>query len=74
MTGTFFFSIFPPFDLIPEKYRTKSPIEQRQYFCDGGVSGGPGMRLYDEEQFGPVVPVAALRIRKSRFLSMDFIL
>ncbi|MEN6318380.1 MAG: NADP-dependent glyceraldehyde-3-phosphate dehydrogenase [Syntrophaceae bacterium] len=30
-------SIFPNDDLIPEKYRIASPIEQRQYLCDGEI-------------------------------------
>jgi glyceraldehyde-3-phosphate dehydrogenase (NADP+) len=30
-------SMFPTDDLIPEKYRITSPIEQRQYLCDGAI-------------------------------------
>jgi hypothetical protein len=34
MTDELFTSIFPNGDMVPEKYRIASPIEQRQYLCD----------------------------------------
>ncbi|RPJ22616.1 MAG: aldehyde dehydrogenase family protein, partial [Desulfobacteraceae bacterium] len=35
-------SIIPPEGAIPEKWRITSPIEQRQYLCDGGVKEWAG--------------------------------
>lgn len=37
MTDKFFTPIFPSNDMIPDKYRIVSPIEQRQYLCDGSL-------------------------------------
>ncbi|MFZ2634692.1 MAG: NADP-dependent glyceraldehyde-3-phosphate dehydrogenase [Desulfosalsimonadaceae bacterium] len=37
MTDAPFTAIFPNVDGIPEKHRIASPIEQRQYLCDGQI-------------------------------------
>ena len=37
-------SIFPSDELIPEKYRIVSPIEQRQYLCDGEIREWNGLQ------------------------------
>lgn len=42
MTDELFTSIFPTDDMIPEKYRISSPIEQRQYLCDGAIKEWTG--------------------------------
>jgi glyceraldehyde-3-phosphate dehydrogenase (NADP+) len=42
MTDELFTSIFPTDDMVPEKYRIASPIEQRQYLCDGAIKEWTG--------------------------------
>jgi glyceraldehyde-3-phosphate dehydrogenase (NADP+) len=42
MTNELFTSIFPNEDMVPEKYRIASPIEQRQYLCDGAMEEWTG--------------------------------
>jgi acyl-CoA reductase-like NAD-dependent aldehyde dehydrogenase len=42
MTNELFTSIFPNEDMVPEKYRIVSPIEQRQYLCDGAMEEWTG--------------------------------
>lgn len=42
MTDELFTSIFPTDDMVPEKYRIASPIEQRQYLCDGAIKEWSG--------------------------------
>jgi len=37
MTEGLFSSLFPPDDMIPEKYRIASRLDQRQYLCDGEI-------------------------------------
>jgi len=37
MTNELFTSIFPNEDMVPEEYRITSPIEHRQYLCDGAT-------------------------------------
>jgi glyceraldehyde-3-phosphate dehydrogenase (NADP+) len=42
MTGARSASIFPSENTIPEKWRIPSPIEQRQYLCDGVIKEWTG--------------------------------
>ncbi|MBA4418239.1 MAG: NADP-dependent glyceraldehyde-3-phosphate dehydrogenase [Syntrophus sp. (in: bacteria)] len=42
MTDEFFASIFPNDHMVPEKHRIASPIEQRQYLCDGAIKEWTG--------------------------------
>ena len=44
MTDEPFNSIFPNADTVPEKYRITSPIEQRQYLCDGAIKEWTGLQ------------------------------
>ena len=44
MTGARTASIFPAEKAIPEKWRIASPMEQRQYLCDGAIKGWNGPR------------------------------
>ncbi len=42
MTNEFLNSIFPRPDMVPSPYRIASPIEQRQYLCDGAIKEWSG--------------------------------
>ena len=42
MTDELFASIFPIEESIPQKYRIASPMEQREYLCDGAIRHWPG--------------------------------
>jgi glyceraldehyde-3-phosphate dehydrogenase (NADP+) len=42
MANKIFSSIFANNDMIPERYRIPSPIEQRQYLCDGAIKEWSG--------------------------------
>ena len=44
MTDELFNSIFPKADMVPEKYRIASHIEQRQYLCDGAIKEWTGLQ------------------------------
>jgi len=63
MTEELFISIFPSSDRIPEKYRIASPIEQRQYLCDGAIKEWAGPQ---QDVLSPVCEVIDNRVRQKR--------
>ena len=54
---------FPGNDMVPEKYRIASPIEQRQYLCDGVIKewGGP-----QHDVLSPIGETIADTLRQKR--------
>ena len=51
MTADPFASLFPTEDAIPDTYRLSSPLEQRQYLCDGEI------KLWQGQQQDVVSPL-----------------
>lgn len=63
MTDDCFSSIFPADDRIPEKYRITSPIEQRQYLCDGIIKEWTGPQ---QEVLSPICEAIGDTVRQKR--------
>ena len=63
MTDELFTSIFPVDDTIPEKYRIASPIEQRQYLCDGAIKEWAGPQ---QDVLSPICEAIGDTVRQKR--------
>ena len=61
MTDELFTSIFPADDRVPEKYRIASPIEQRQYLCDGAIKEWNGPQ---QEVLSPICEAVGDTVRR----------
>ena len=61
MTDGLFTSIFPADDRVPEKYRIASPIEQRQYLCDGAIKEWNGPQ---QEVLSPICEAVGDTVRR----------
>ena len=54
---------FPGDDMVPEKYRIASPIEQRQYLCDGAIKEWTGPQ---QDVLSPICEAIDDTVRQKR--------
>jgi len=63
MTDDTFVPTLTAEDAVPEKYRIASPIEQRQYLCDGSIKEWTGPQ---QDVFSPICEAVAGIVRRKR--------
>lgn len=63
MTDELFPSLFPDEDMVPKKYRIGSPLEQRQYLCDGELKEWTGPQ---QDVLSPICETIDDNVRQKR--------
>jgi glyceraldehyde-3-phosphate dehydrogenase (NADP+) len=55
------FLAYPQYDMVPEKYRINSPIEQRHYLCDGAIKEWTGPQ---QDVLSPICEISGETVRQ----------